>query len=533
MSGSLRIALAQFDFPVGAVAANAQRVIELIAQARDQFHADIVVFPEMTLPGIPAGNLLLRPAFQRDCIEALERIAVEAQGIVAVVGWPQVEGGVSHSAISVLRDGYIASTHRKRAVLDDLQAEPCIVECNGARVGVMLDEDGDVVCELGDLSVHALDVALITTGAAFARGRSVHAQARLAAHARQSGVALAWVNRVGGQDDLVFDGRSLLIDGDGHLHPVAQAFNEQLLVADMDATTRRFMPVRWDAESDTDQQSLVWRALVHGTRDYLHKNGFQRAWIGLSGGIDSALVLAIAVDALGAENINAVRLPSRYTADLSNDLAAEQAKVLGVALHTLPIEASFQAFLGTLTPLFAGLEPDVTEENLQSRCRGVLMMALSNKFGGMLLTTGNKSELAVGYGTIYGDTCGGFAPLKDLYKTQVFELCRWRNAQGDGERIPVAVIERPPSAELRENQRDEDSLPPYPLLDAILARHLDAGESSAELLASGFDADIVRRVLRLVKISEWKRQQYAPGPQLTHKLFGSVRQQPITSAFVG
>lgn len=533
MSGTVRIALAQFDFPVGAVAANAQRVIELIAQARDQLHADIVVFPEMTLPGIPAGNLLLRPAFQRDCIEGLERISIEAQGIVAVVGWSPVEDGVPHSAISVLRDGYIASTHRKRLALSDLQAEPCIIECNGVRVGVMLDEDDDAACELGDLSEHALEVALITTGSAFARGRCAHVQARLAAHARQSGVALAWVNRVGGQDDLVFNGCSLLIDGDGLLHPVARAFEPQLLVADIDGSTRRFTPLRWDAETDADQESLVWRALVHGTRDYLHKNGFQRAWIGLSGGVDSALVLAIAVEALGAENITAVRLPSRYTAAMSNDLAAEQANTLGVRLQTVPIEMPFEAFLEALAPLFADREPDVTEENLQSRCRGVLMMALSNKFGGMVLTTGNKSELAVGYGTIYGDTCGGFAPLKDLYKSQIFELCRWRNAQGDGERIPVAVIERPPSAELRDNQRDDDSLPPYPLLDDLLARHLDRGESSVELIADGFDPDVVRRVLRLVKISEWKRQQYAPGPQLTDTIFGSPRRQPITSGYEG
>ncbi len=397
MSGSVRIALAQFDFPVGAVTANAQRIIELIGQARDQFRADIVVFPEMTLPGIPAGNLLLRPAFQRDCNEALERIAVEVQGIVALVGWPQVEGGVPHSAISVLRDGYIASTYRKRVALADLQAEPCIVECNGVRVGVMLDEDGDAVCEFGDLSQHALDVALITTGAAFARGHSAQTQARLVAHARQSGVALACVNRVGGQDDLVFDGRSLLIDGDGKQHPVARAFEPQLLVADMDAKTRHFTPLHWDTEADTDQESLVWRALVHGTRDYLHKNGFERAWIGLSGGVDSALVLAIAVDALGAENITAVRLPSRYTADVSNDLAAEQANTLGVALHTLPIEAPFEAFLDTLAPMFAGRESDVTEENLQSRCRGVLMMALSNKFGGMLLTGEMRKAMVSGF----------------------------------------------------------------------------------------------------------------------------------------
>jgi NAD+ synthetase len=263
----------------------------------------------------------------------------------------------------------------------------------------------------------------------------------------------------------------------------------------------------------------------------LRKNGFREAWLGLSGGVDSALVLAIAVDALGAENVHAVRLPSRYTADLSNDLAAAQAAALGVHLHTLPIEAPFKAFLDTLAPSFAGRDADITEENLQSRCRGVLMMAMSNKFGGLVLTTGNKSELAVGYGTIYGDTCGGYAPLKDLYKTEVFALCRWRNAQGDGERIPAAVIERPPSAELRENQRDEDSLPPYPILDAILHRHLEQAQSAAEIIAAGFAAETVQRVLHLVRISEWKRRQYAPGPKVSTLAFGRDRRYPITSAW--
>lgn len=543
MSGSLRIALAQFDFPVGAIAANTRRVIDLVVQARDQFRADVVVFPEMTLSGMPAGNLLLQPAFQRECAEALELVAGQVGGIVAIVGWPQVVDGIAHSAVSVLREGRITSTRRQRVALVDpvqprsagvaalSQPEPCIVDINQTRIGVLLDED--LAAELSDLSAANADIALIAAGAPFARGQSAQRQVRLAAHAEQAGVALAWLNRVGGQDDLVFAGGSLLIDGDGQVHPVARAFDKQLLVADLDVKTRRLTPVHWAAESNLDEECLVWRALVCGTRDYLHKNGFRRAWIGLSGGVDSALVLAIAVDALGAENITAVRLPSRYTADLSNDLAAEQAHALGVSLHTLPIEAPFQAFLETLAPLFAGREPDVTEENLQSRCRGVLMMALSNKFGGLVLTTGNKSELAVGYGTIYGDTCGGFAPIKDLYKTQVFDLCRWRNAQGDGERIPVAVIERPPSAELREHQRDQDSLPPYPLLDAILARHLEEGQSAAELIAAGFDADTVQRVLHLVRISEWKRQQYAPGPRLTHNSAGSACHQPITSAYTG
>ena len=276
---------------------------------------------------------------------------------------------------------------------------------------------------------------------------------------------------------------------------------------------------------------MAWRAIVRGIRDYCGKNGFGKVWLGLSGGVDSALVLALAVDALGGENVNAVRLPSRYTAGLSNDLAEMQARKLGATLHAVPIEQPFQGFLDALAPLFADRSPDTAEENLQSRSRGAILMALSNKFGGLLLTTGNKSEYSVGYATIYGDMCGGFAPIKDLYKTEVFALCRWRNRQGDGEVIPQAVIDRPPSAELRENQTDQDSLPPYDLLDAILYRHIEQEKSAAEIVAEGFDAGVVQRVLRLVKIGEWKRRQSAPGPKLSRRAFGRERRYPITSGY--
>jgi NAD+ synthetase len=289
--------------------------------------------------------------------------------------------------------------------------------------------------------------------------------------------------------------------------------------------------VRWPAETDECWESLAWRGIVRGIRDYCGKNGFDRAWLGLSGGVDSALVLALAVDALGAGKVHAVRLPSRYTSDLSNDLAEVQARKLGVALHTVPIESPFEGYLSALAPLFAGHAADVAEENLQSRSRGALLMALANKFGGLLLTTGNKSEYAVGYATIYGDMCGGYAPIKDLYKTEVFALCRWRNQQGDGEIVPPAVIERPPSAELRENQTDQDSLPPYELLDAILLRHVDQERSASEIIAEGFDEAVVRRVLRLVRISEWKRRQAAPGPKLSRRAFGRERRYPITSGW--
>ncbi len=545
MPGRLRIALAQFDFQVGAVAANAARIGAQIAQARDQFGADLVLFPELALSGYPPEDLLLRPAFLAECAQAMEALARQVRGIVAVVGWPEPSGAVVYNAASVLRDGRIETTYRKRelpnhAVFDERRhfaLEPdgraASFELAGVRVGVAICEDLWFAEPLADTAAQGAQLTLIINASPFEYGKPAQRRALLAQRVAETGMALAYLNLVGGQDELVFDGGSALTDGDGTLHPLARAFAERWLVADFDASTRRFSLVEWDAEPDAGSTSMTWRALVCGTRDYFAKNGFRRAWLGLSGGVDSALVLAIAVDALGADHVSAVRLPSRYTAAASNDLAAQQAKALGVDLHTLPIEAAFNAFLDTLAPVFAGRAPDVTEENLQSRCRGVLMMALANKFGGLVLTTGNKSELAVGYGTIYGDTCGGYAPLKDVYKTGVYELCRWRNAQADSERIPAAVIERPPSAELRENQRDEDSLPPYPILDAILLRHIEGRESSAELIAAGFDPDTVQRVLRLVKISEWKRRQYAPGPKVSTLAFGRGRRYPITSGWDG
>lgn len=545
MPRTLRIALAQFDFPVGAVAANAQRITALIAQARDEHAADVVVFPELALSGYPPEDLLLRPAFLQDCTRHLEEIARSVRGIVAVIGWPEAAGAVVYNAASVLRDGAVERTYRKRelpnyAVFDerrhfavDPDGGACTFEVQGVCVGLMICEDLWFAEPLAETTADGAELVLVPNASPFEHGKAAQRDALIARRVAETGVALAYLNLVGGQDEVVFDGGSVLADADGRVHPAACAFADRWLVADFDADARGFTRVQWDADCDEGRESLAWRALVRGTRDYVRKNGFQRVLLGLSGGIDSAMVLAIAVDALGAENVTAVRMPSRYTSGLSNDLASQQAAALGVQLHSLPIEAPFTGFLDTLAPLFAGHAPDTTEENLQSRCRGVLMMALSNKFGGLLLTTGNKSEYAVGYATIYGDMCGGYAPIKDLYKTDVFALCRWRNARGDGERIPDAVITRPPSAELRENQLDQDSLPPYEVLDALLERHIEGEQSSAELIAEGFDAEMVHRMLRLVRISEWKRRQAAPGPKVSRCAFGRERRYPITSGYAG
>ena len=543
MARKLRIALAQFDFPVGAVEANAKRIAELIAEARDVHHADVVLFPELALSGYPPEDLLLRPAFLAACETALARIASAATGIAAVVGWPEAAGSVVFNAASVLRDGGRIAHYRKRelpnyAVFDerryfavDPDGGSCVFEHAGVEIGLVICEDLWFPEPLAETAAAGAHLVLVPNASPFERDKHAQRDALLATRVQESGVALAYLNIVGGQDALVFDGASVLADGDGHIHPAARAFEDHWLLADYDATTRRFARVHWPEETDESHAGQAYRAVVRGTRDYLRKNGFQRAWLGLSGGVDSALVLAIAVDALGAENVTAVRLPSRYTSDLSNDLADEQARALGVRIETVAIEAPFKGFLEALAPLFAGRAVDIAEENLQSRCRGAILMALANKLGGMLLTTGNKSEYAVGYATIYGDMCGGYAPIKDLYKTEVFALCRWRNAQAGREIVPQAVIDRPPSAELRENQTDQDSLPPYDLLDAILLRHVDEEQSRDEIVAAGFDPATVERVLRLVRIAEWKRQQAALGPKVSRRAFGRERRYPITSGY--
>ncbi len=542
MTDSLRIAMAQFDFPVGDVAGNATRIAAMIAEARDAYDADVVLFPELALSGYPPEDLLYRPSFLRDCEAAMERIAAAATGIVAIVGWPQAAGAVVYNAASVLRDGGIAQTYRKRelpnyAVFDerryfdvDPDREDCVFEVAGVPLGLVICEDLWFAEPIASTVARGAQLVLVPNASPFERDKHAQRDALLAQRVRETGAAIAYLNLVGGQDALVFDGASVVADGDGSVHPAAAAFTDQWLVVDYDAASRRFAPVQWVEDGDESRDALAWRAVVRGTRDYCAKNGFKSAWLGLSGGIDSSLVLAIAADALGPENVTAVRMPSRYTAGLSNDLAREQCDAMGVKLIALPIERPFQGYLDALAETFAGLPADTTEENLQSRTRGALLMALSNKFGGLLLTTGNKSEYAVGYATIYGDMCGGYAPIKDLYKTEVFALARWRNTVGDPV-VPQAVIDRPPSAELRPDQKDEDSLPPYDVLDAILLRHVDQEQSRAEIVAAGFDPATVDKVLRLVRIGEWKRHQAAPGPKISRRAFGRERRYPISNGY--
>ncbi len=544
MSKPLRIALAQFDFSVGDVTGNTRRILDLIALARETHGADVVLFPELAISGYPPEDLLLRPSFLEACESALAEIASAATGIAAVVGWPQTAGSVVYNAASLLRNGRIEHTYRKRelpnyAVFDERRyfatgSSAYAFELAGVRIGLVLCEDlwhADAAAETAALGAKLL---LVPNASPFERGKAGDRDALLERRARESGMAIAYLNLVGGQDELVFDGSSCLADADGRVHSAATAFVEHLLIADFDAETGGFTPAVWPEEHDESLESLAYRAVVRGIRDYAGKNGFGRLLLGLSGGIDSALTLVMAVDALGADAVTAVRLPSRFTSGLSNELAQQQCDALGVRLLTIPIEAPFEGFLDALAPAFADRMPDVTEENLQSRCRGSLMMALSNKFGGLLLTTGNKSEYAVGYATIYGDMCGGFAPIKDLYKTEVYALCHWRNArqpENAPQAIPSAVIDRPPSAELREGQLDQDSLPPYDELDAILRAFVDEECSRDEIVAMGYLRSTVERVVRLVRMNEWKRRQSAPGPKVSRRAFGRERRYPITSGW--
>ncbi len=534
----LRLALAQFDFPVGAIARNAQRVRELMREARDRHHADVIAFPELTLCGYPPEDLLLRPAVLAACASEVDALATAATGIAAYVGHPHSVGEV-YNAASFLCDGAVAKIVHKQAlpnytVFDEKRyfrpgSESMVVDIRGVRVGLLICEDIWEPEPAAGAVANGAELLLIINASPFDTEQAAARVQLLRQRARDNGVAIAYVNLVGGQDDLLFDGGSMLVEPDGTVRAQAAAFVDALLITEFDSSTRRFNAHAWPVEADSSRSARVYAGLVRGTRDYVEKNGFAGVLLGLSGGIDSALTLAIAVDALGPARVTAVMLPTRYTSQLSLDQAAAQARQLGVQYQILPIEAPLQGLNDALAAVFSGCASDVTEENLQARCRGVLLMALSNKFGHMLLSTGNKSEMAVGYATLYGDMCGGFAPLKDVYKTEVYALSHWRNAQSPV--IPLAVIERAPSAELRENQTDQDSLPPYDVLDAILERFIEGEQSQTEMVAHGFAADTVRRVVQMVLKSEYKRRQSAPGPRISRRAFGRDRRYPISSAW--
>jgi NAD+ synthase (glutamine-hydrolysing) len=530
--------MAQFDFPVGAVARNAERIAKMIAEARDEFDADIVLFPELAISGYPPEDLLIRPSFLQACNEAIATLAEATDGVAAVVGFPHSEGEV-YNAAALLREGRIECVAHKQAlpnygVFDDKRYfrpghASATGMVNGVRVGFLVCEDIWEPEPAAQAAASGAELIVVINASPWDDAKQATREALLVARAKETGCALVYLNLVGGQDEVVYDGASLLVNGDGSIAARAPAFVDTLLWATFDPASRTLAAENWPAAADTRPEAVLYAALVRGIRDYIDKNGFPGVLLGLSGGIDSALTLALAVDALGPDRVTAVMMPTRYTSKLSLDGAREQAERLGVAYHVIDIEPTCQSFLAALTPAFAGKAADTTEENLQSRTRGVMLMGLSNKHNQLLLATGNKSEMAVGYATLYGDMCGAYAPLKDVYKTVVYRLSRWRNEAGEA--IPPAVIDRPPSAELREDQTDQDSLPPYDVLDAILQRFIEGEQSQAEIAAAGFDADTVRRVASLVLRNEFKRRQAAPGPRVTTRAFGRERRYPITSGW--
>ncbi len=556
----LRIALAQLNVTVGDLRGNVRKIRHWIEKAK-RYRADIVAFPELAISGYPAEDLILRPGFLSDCEEALKELAHDVKGIVAIVGYPR-KGEKAYNSAAILSGGKVVAAIDKihlpnYGVFDEQRYfapgdRVGVISVDGFKVGVSICEDiwvGDVI--EAQAAVGA-GVALNISSSPYHIGKGGERQALMAERAHTTSTHVAYVNLVGGQDELVFDGHSLVVNPQGEIIARGKQFREDLIVVDIGGTRRHplrqgsgLLPARVIRVKHTrrrrraslaphlaptlDRLEEIYTAIVLGTHDYVRKNRFKTVVVGLSGGIDSSLVATIAVDALGKDRVVGVAMPSRFSSEASVRDAQRLARALDIKLLKLDIETIFRAYLRTLRPIFEGLPFDVTEENIQARIRGNLLMALSNKFGYLVLNTGNKSELAVGYCTLYGDLAGGFAILKDVPKTLVYELARYRNSLEPV--IPVEILTKPPSAELRPDQRDEDSLPPYELLDPILDMYVVEDMSVDEIVARGFPRAIVRRVAELVDRNEYKRRQGPPGIKITPRAFGKDRRMPITNRY--
>jgi NAD+ synthase (glutamine-hydrolysing) len=530
----MQIAIAQLDQVVGDLAGNARRILDAVA-AGARSGAALVVTPELSLCGYPPEDLLLRPAFIDACAGELAQLAPAVKGITAVVGFPEMRNGRRANALAIIRDGRVIDVYRKHCLPNDTVFDeeryfepgtaPCVFDVDGARIGVIICEDVWFAGPSRATRDAGADLIVVANGSPYHTSQQALRLAQLRARASETGRPFLYVNRVGGQDELVFDGASFALAADGEVAQQLPAWRETVALATFEAGA--WKSVR--GALDPELESHVYEALVMGVRDYVDKNHFPGVLLGLSGGIDSALTLAVAVDALGCDRVRALMLPSRYNAQISLDDAREMAAIVGARYDEIQIEGPFVAFLGALAGEFAGLAADATEENIQARIRGSLLMALSNKHGSIVLTTGNKSEMAVGYATLYGDMAGGFAVLKDIAKTLVFRLAHYRNRMGRV--IPERIITRPPSAELRADQTDQDSLPPYAVLDAILEAYVEQDASPAAIVASGFEPADVAKVVRLIKINEYKRRQAAVGIRITPRGFGKDWRYPITSAW--
>jgi len=535
----MRIALAQINPTVGDIAGNTALAIDAIAAA-ERAGADITLLPELCLTGYPPEDLLLKEHFIEDNLLAVEQVSAVCTHTVVVGFVDRVDGNLFNAA-AVCADNRVLQVYHKRnlpnyGVFDERRYftpgdAAALTELDGSVVSATVCEDIWVPEPAREAAEQGAQVLLNISASPFHAGKGAEREAMLARRARDNNVWLAYCNMVGGQDELVFDGRSVVISPDGEVVARGAAFEADLVIADI--TPGATVGASGDLSAAVDGSEEVYRGLVTGLRDYVRKNGFSDVVLGLSGGIDSALTAAIAADALGPEHVHGVMMPSRYSSAGSVDDSVELAAVLGVECRQLSVEPAFSALLDTLAPAFEGREPDVAEENLQARVRGTLLMGLSNKFGWLTLATGNKSELSVGYSTLYGDMVGGFAPIKDVFKMRVYELARWRNEQPGGPVIPAAIIDKAPSAELRPDQRDQDSLPPYPVLDAILSHYVEKDDSRDDIVKMGFPGHIVDRVMHLTDTAEYKRRQGALGVKITPKAFGKDRRMPVTNRYGG
>lgn len=535
----LKIATAQINLLVGDVSGNVARIIETALQARDELDADAILFPELALTGYPPEDLLLRPGLMRRVEQGMKTLCSEITGIDLIVGHPVKGERGLYNAASLIHEGKVVATCHKQklpnyGVFDEhryfISGDGfCIASINGVSVGIAICEDlwfPEVSKKMVDAGAK---IILSLNASPFHSEKSGDRKAMIAERVSENRTPVIYLNLVGGQDELVFDGRSFVMNSDGEIVQQSPAFEEsvQVVTCEVGREGIQFQPAIKLPEPSSLE--AIYQALVLGVRDYVEKNGFSGVLIGLSGGIDSALTLAIAVDAIGSERVEGVMMPSRYSADMSLEDAKAEAESLGVHYDVIPIERTFSAFLESLEDVFSGLPADVTEENIQARCRGTLLMAISNKKHKIVLTTGNKSEMSVGYSTLYGDMAGGFAPIKDVPKCLVYELAHYRNTISPV--IPQRVIDRPPSAELAPEQKDEDSLPPYPILDAILLMYVEQDHCLEDIVAAGYEEEVVKRVVTLVDRNEYKRRQAPPGIRITQRAFGRDRRYPITSGY--
>lgn len=538
-NNDLQVIIAQLDFMVGDIDGNATQILNAAHRARDEFRADIVVFPELTLTGYPPEDLLFRASIRIRVQKALARLCSELpQDLYTLIGYPKGEGESLFNAAGLIHGGQVVAEYYKQElpnylVFDEMRYfqpgnSACVFEIKGQKVGITICEDIWHEGPMSQARDAGAQLMLNLNASPFHLGKEQVRKSLLVRRAKEGNMPIVYANLVGAQDELVFDGGSLVVDAGGDICFRAPAFEEGLFPVTLRAE-KGLVPVGASIAPDQSVEASAYRALVLAVRDYVNKNGFQGAVLGLSGGVDSALTLAVAVDALGAERVEAIMMPFRYTSQMSLDDAEEEADALGVSYKIRPIEPMYDTFMQTLAPDFAGTNRDTTEENLQARCRGVMLMALSNKKRFIVLTTGNKSEMSVGYATLYGDMAGGFAVLKDVPKTLVFRLCEYRNRlTPDNPPIPQRVIDRPPSAELAPDQKDEDSLPPYEELDAILEMYVERDFSADSIVAEGYDREIVQKVIRLVDLNEYKRRQSAVGARITTRGFGRDRRYPIT-----